>query len=85
MSDEGEGVFSQKNRMGGRVLGPQSEHGGKMSNSKKDGSQNRLSTGIKIRLTPEDRARLDAHAKAKGIGPSQMAREDVLDGLYWRD
>jgi hypothetical protein len=58
---------------------------GNMSNQKKDGVQNRLSAGIKIRLTHEDRARLDAHAKAKGVGPSQMAREDVLDGLYWRD
>jgi hypothetical protein len=47
--------------------------------------RNRLDAGIKIRLTREDRARLDEHATTKGVGPSQMAREDVLDGLYWRD
>jgi hypothetical protein len=40
-----------------------------------------LSSGIKIRLSPADRKRLDSAAKAKKKGPSSLARELVLDAL----
>ncbi len=40
-----------------------------------------LKEGIKVRLTEEDRERLDTVAASERVGPVELARKFILDGL----
>lgn len=40
---------------------------------------------LTIPMKPSNMKRLRAHAKKKGVKFTVLAREDVLDGLHWRD
>jgi len=40
-----------------------------------------LKEGIRVRLTEEDRERLDTVAASERVGPVELARRYILDGL----